>query len=49
MMRFSITKKGPLLNCTVFKAATSQPRDCMANTEILLPTFLRHRATRSAI
>ena len=29
-----------LLNCTVLRAATSQPRDCMAKTAILLPTFL---------
>lgn len=28
------------LNCTVFSAATSQPRDCMVKTAILFPTFL---------
>ena len=29
-----------ILNCTVLMAATSQPRVCMTNAAILLPTYL---------
>ena len=32
-----------LLNCTVFSAATSHPRDWRTKTAILFPTFLRMR------
>jgi hypothetical protein len=40
MVGYVVGRGFDALNWTVFRAATLQPRDCIVNTAILLPTLL---------